>query len=303
MHGHGSACGFREEIRPSRRRAYERAGKQVYLNPSRGVRECFVRSASCNRSLCWSVADLEPETADKQRPVEAPLAERVVLPFQEFARAESAGGIVLLAATALALAWANSPWSDSYFHLWERSLSVGFEGAALSMTLHHWINDGLMVVFFFLVGMEIKRELLVGELASARRAALPAAGALGGMLVPAGIYALLNFGGPGEPGWGIPMATDIAFALGVLVLLGPRVPIGLKVFLTALAIVDDIGAVLVIAVFYTDQIEWPALLAGFGVLAAAFLANRLRVRLPLAYLVLGILVWLCFLASGVHATV
>src|SRR3712207_3995435 len=165
-----------------------------------------------------------------------------------------------------ALAWANSPWGDAYFHLWERSLTVGFEGLALTKTVHHWINDGLMVVFFFLVGLEIKREMLVGELASPRRAALPIAAAVGGMLVPAAIYAAFNAGGAGAAGWGIPMATDIAFALGVLALLGPRVPTALKIFLTALAIVDDMGAVLVIAIFYSTGISLPALGAAGAVL-------------------------------------
>ena len=188
--------------------------------------------------------------------------QRILSPFARFARTESAGGIVLIAATLVAIVWANSPWGESYHHLWETVLTLGAGPYALSYTLHHWINDGLMAVFFFLVGLEIKREFLVGELASVRRAALPIAAALGGMVVPALLYAVLNAGGPGEPGWGIPMATDIAFALGVLALLGPRIPLSLKVFLAALAIVDDLGAVLVIAVFYTDQISWAALGVG-----------------------------------------
>src|SRR5687768_14306608 len=167
-----------------------------------------------------------------------PLIDRVLRPFQQFTRIESSGGIVLLACTALALGWANSPWADSYHHLWEIPLTLGFSGRGLTLSLHHWINDGLMAVFFFLVGLEIKREMLVGELATPRQAALPIAGALGGMIVPAGIYAVMNAGTEGAPGWGIPMATDIAFALGVVALLGSRVPLGLKVFLAALAIVD-----------------------------------------------------------------
>lgn len=246
---------------------------------------------------------MEPGTTKKQSPVDAPLAERVILPFQEFARAESAGGIILLAATALALAWANSPWSSSYFHLWERSFSVGFEDAALVMTLHDWINDGLMVVFFFLVGLEIKRELLVGELASRQHAALPVAAAIGGMVVPALIFSVINAGGPGASGWGIPMATDIAFALGVLSLLGSRVTGGLKVFLAALAIVDDIGAVLVIAIFYAADISMGSLVAPAVVVGLLFLCRRAGVRKPAVYALLGIVLWYAVLQSGVHATV
>ncbi len=206
--------------------------------------------------------------------------QRILSPFARFTRTESSGGIVLIAATLIAIVWANSPWSESYHHLWETPLTLGAGRYALSYPLHYWINDGLMAVFFFLVGLEIKREFLVGELASVRRAALPIAAALGGMVVPAVLYALLNAGGPGERGWGTPMATDIAFALGVLALLGPRIPLSLKVFLAALAIVDDLGAVLVIAVFYTDQISWAALGVGMTVLAALIVAARLEARSP-----------------------
>jgi NhaA family Na+:H+ antiporter len=229
--------------------------------------------------------------------------ERVLSPFSRFFRTESAGGLVLMACTLAAVAWANSPWSGAYHHLWETKLTVGVGAWSISHTLHHWINDGLMAVFFFLVGLEIKREALVGELTSLRKAALPGAAALGGMVVPALLYAAVNTGGPGGAGWGIPMATDIAFALGVLALMGPRVPLALKVFLTALAIVDDIGAVLVIALFYTGEIAWGVLGAGLVLVGVCALANRLGVRWPLPYLLLGIVVWGCFLASGVHATV
>ncbi|MDQ3242464.1 MAG: Na+/H+ antiporter NhaA [Gemmatimonadota bacterium] len=232
-----------------------------------------------------------------------PLAERVVRPFHEFAAAESAGGIILLACTAVALAWANSPWSATYFSLWERSLSVGFEGGQLTKTFHHWINDGLMVVFFFLVGLEIKREMRVGELASLRQALLPIAAAAGGMVVPAAIFAAFNAGHPGAAGWGIPMATDIAFALGVLALLGSRIPAGLKIFLAALAIVDDIGAVLVIAIFYTAKISMPSLGAAALVLALLAACNRSGVRNSVVYAALGIALWFAVLKSGVHATV
>jgi NhaA family Na+:H+ antiporter len=229
--------------------------------------------------------------------------QRILSPFAQFARTESAGGMVLIAATLVAIVWANSPWGGGYHRLWQTPVTIGAGRFALSYPLHYWINDGLMAVFFFLVGLEIKREFLVGELASVRRAALPIAAALGGMVVPAILYALLNAGGPGERGWGTPMATDIAFALGVLALLGPRIPLSLKVFLAALAIVDDLGAVLVIAVFYTEQISWAALGLGFAVLAALIVANRLQARAPIVYVVLGLILWVAFLRSGVHATV
>jgi len=229
--------------------------------------------------------------------------QRVLSPFARFVQTESAGGIVLIAATLVAILWANSPWGHAYEHLWETQVTIGAGAYALSYPLHYWINDGLMAVFFFLVGLEIKREFLVGELASLKRAALPIAAALGGMVVPAIIYASLNLGSRGERGWGIPMATDIAFALGVLALLGPRIPLSLKVFLAALAIVDDLGAVLVIAVFYTDAIHWGALAVGALMVAALAAANRLQVRSPLVYVALGVVLWLAFLKSGVHATV
>jgi len=229
--------------------------------------------------------------------------ERLLSPFGRFARTESAGGLVLIASTVAALVAANSPWAGAYHHLWETPLSFRLGGHALEYSLHHWINDGLMAVFFFVVGLEIKREVLVGELASMRRAALPIAGALGGMLVPALLFAALNFGGAGAAGWGIPMATDIAFAMGVLALLGNRAPAPLKIFLAALAIADDIGAVLVIAVFYTAAINLHALWLGLGLIVALAAFNRLGARRPYIYVVLGLAVWVCFLKSGVHATV
>jgi Na+:H+ antiporter, NhaA family len=188
-----------------------------------------------------------------------PLVERVLGPFHRFFSTAAAGGVVLLGCTAVALAWANSPWAGAYHHLWETPVTVGAPGFGLTLSLHEWVNDGLMAVFFFLVGLEIKREVLVGELASRRSAALPVAAAAGGMLVPALLYTAVNAGGPGAAGWGVPMATDIAFALGILALLGDRVPSGLRVFLAALAIADDLGAVLVIALFYTSALDWAAL--------------------------------------------
>ena len=234
---------------------------------------------------------------------EPTLVERALRPFQQFVATESAGGLVLFACALGALAWANSPWSDAYFHVWERTFTIGFEGAALTKSLHHWINDGLMVVFFLLVGLEIKRELFVGELSSVKLAALPIAAAVGGMIVPALIYTAFNAGGEGMRGWGIPMATDIAFALGVLALLGDRVPSGLRVFLAALAIVDDLGAVLVIALFYTSQISFAALGAAGVVLAVLALCNVGGVRHPGIYAMLGVVLWLAVLSSGIHATI
>jgi NhaA family Na+:H+ antiporter len=237
------------------------------------------------------------------RVVPSPFIRRVLRPFQEFARVEAAGGLVLLACTALALVWANSPWARAYEALWHLPIAVSAGGSSLSMDLHHWVNDGLMALFFFVVGLEIKREVLVGELADLRRAALPIAGAVGGMLVPAVLYSIVAWDTPGASGWGVPMATDIAFALGVLALLGRRVPLGLKVFLVALAIVDDLGAVLVIALFYTAQISWIALAAGLGVVLLLLGANRIGARSPLIYALGGLVTWVAFLESGVHATI
>jgi NhaA family Na+:H+ antiporter len=203
----------------------------------------------------------------------------------------------------VALAWANSPWAASYEHLWETNLTLGFGGWVAHTTLHHLINDGLMAVFFFLVGLEIKREMLAGELASVRQASLPIAAAAGGMIVPALLYASLNAGGAGERGWGVPMATDIAFALGVLALLGNRVAVGVRVFLAALAIVDDIGAVLVIAVFYSSGIAWGALTFAGSLVLLAIGANIAGVRRPWAYALIGLVLWGAVLASGIHGTI
>ena len=235
--------------------------------------------------------------------VEGRAVEKIVRPFQDFAHKQSSGGILLIAAAVVALVWANSPWGESYADLWHTELTVGLGEFSLSKDLTHWINDGLMAVFFLVVGLEIKREVLVGELSSVRGAALPVAAALGGAAVPALIYVAINAGTEGAAGWGIPMATDIAFALGVLALLGDKVPLGLKVFLTALAIVDDIVAVLVIALFYTSDISWGALGVGGLFLAALVVANLIGVGRTLVYAVLGVGLWLAFLLSGVHATI
>jgi NhaA family Na+:H+ antiporter len=223
--------------------------------------------------------------------------------FERFVHSEASGSVVLMACTLAALAWANSPATGSYFALARTKIGVSWGDARFALSLQHWVNDALMVVFFFVVGLEIKRELVAGRLSSLRQAALPGMAALGGMLVPAAAYALFNAGGEGGAGWGVPMATDIAFALGVLALLGDRVPLGLKVFLTALAIADDLGAVLVIAVFYTNEIRWGALGLAAVFLVLLSLANLLRVRRWEPYVLLALGVWVGVLASGVHATV
>jgi NhaA family Na+:H+ antiporter len=224
-------------------------------------------------------------------------------PFQEFFRTEAAGGALLVICACAALAAANSGWADAYHHLWATTFSVAVEGYGLSLTAHQWINDGLMAVFFLLVGLEIKREALAGELASPRHAALPIAAAIGGMAVPAAIYFVTNGGGIASRGWAIPMATDIAFALGALALVAPRAPSGLKIFLAALAIVDDMGAVLVIALFYTGAIAWGALAVAGIILLLLIGLNALRIRSLTPYLVLGLGLWFYVHESGVHATI
>ena len=223
--------------------------------------------------------------------------------FREFLRLEAAGGAVLLVCVVVALAWANSPFRVAYDELWATHLSIEVARFRLDESLLHWINDGLMALFFFVVGLEIKREIVAGELAEPRKAMLPIAGALGGMLVPAAIYAAINAGGPGAAGWGVPMATDIAFAVAAVSVLGSRVPASLKVFLTALAIVDDLGAILVIAVFYAHGVAWAWLGAGAAGLALCALFNGLRIRSPIPYALAGLGVWVAFLHSGVHATI
>ena len=224
-------------------------------------------------------------------------------PFARFVHSEAFAGLLLVCTAVIAFVWANSPAQGAYAALRGTHLAVSVGGARLDLSLEHWVNDGLMAVFFLLVGLEIKRELLIGELASRRRATLAIAAAAGGMLVPGGMYALLNAGGPGADGWGVPMATDIAFALGVLALLGSRIPLGLKVFLTALAIVDDLGAVLVIALFYTSDLNLGALALAALTWGAALLAGRRGVSSLKVYAVLGVVLWLLVLSSGLHATV
>lgn len=232
------------------------------------------------------------------------LIQPIVEPFQSFLHAESAAGILLLASTVAALVWANSPWAEAYVMFRRLPVTLGVGDFVLTEPLVLWINDGLMAMFFFVIGLEIKREVLVGELSSLRQAALPLAAALGGSILPALLYTAFNAGTESAKGWGIPMATDIAFSLGVLSLLGARVPLALKVFLVALAIGDDLGAVLIIAFFYTSTISWASLAVGGAFMAALIGANILGVRHPLVYGLLGIGgLWLAFFLSGVHPTI
>ncbi len=233
-----------------------------------------------------------------------PLIKPIVEPFQSFIHAESAAGILLMISTVIALVWANSPWTEAYAAFRRLPVTLGVGDFVVTEPLVLWINDGLMAMFFFVIGLEIKREVLVGELSSLRQAALPLAAALGGSILPALFYASFNAGTEGAKGWGIPMATDIAFSLGVLSLLGPRVPLALKIFLVALAIGDDLGAVLIIAFFYTSTISYTSLAVGGAFLVALIIANVLGVRHPLVYGILGIGgLWLAFFLSGVHPTI
>ena len=226
----------------------------------------------------------------------------VLTPLDEFIHRQTTSGIVLMFCAVAALYIANSHWSDAYHHLLQTKLVVGVEGFQISKTIHHWINDGLMALFFFVVGLELKREILVGELADFKQALFPIVAAVGGMVVPVAIYIAINPKGHAMDGWGIPMATDIAFALGTLALLGSRIPKNLIVFLVALAIVDDLGAVLVIAVFYTETID-PVALITAGILLFLLVALNLGgIRKPLPYVLLGGVLWVAMLMSGVHAT-
>lgn len=236
---------------------------------------------------------------DERQPAIAPL----VRPLQEFLQTETAGGVLLLAATAVALIWANLPFGASYGHLWAARITIDLNAVNLDETLGSWVNDGLMAVFFFVAGLEIKREVLRGELAAPRKAALPVLAALGGMIIPALIFLAFNLGREGEHGWGIPMATDIAFAVGVLSLAGSRVPLSLKVFLLALAIADDLGAIAVIAVFYTSDLALGWLAAAGALFALTYVLGRLGVRHVVVYVAIAFSAWLAMHESGVHATI
>jgi len=228
---------------------------------------------------------------------------KVSTPFEHFLQAQTTTGLVLIFMTILALILANSPLAESYAHFFHINVEFNVGSWELSHSIHHWINDGLMAIFFFIIGLEIKREVLVGELSNIKVAILPILAAIGGMLFPALIYFSINAGTEGAVGWGIPMATDIAFAISALILLGKRVPTALVTFLVALAIVDDLGAVLVIALFYTDQIHMlPLALAG-GAFLILIIFNRFGIHMILPYFIVGVLMWFFMLESGVHATI
>ncbi len=228
--------------------------------------------------------------------------DRIATPFEEFIHDESASGLILMICTVIALIIANSMFYEHYQHLLHTEFTLSLAGWELRHTLHHWINDGLMGLFFMVVGLEIKREVMVGELSDFRAALMPVIAAVGGMLVPALLFYAINSGTAGAVGWGVPMATDIAFAVGVLVLLGSRVPKSVLTFLVALAIVDDLGAVIVIALFYTEQIYTNWLILSALAFVFLIMLNRFGVRKPLPYFVIGALMWFTMLQSGVHAT-
>lgn len=223
--------------------------------------------------------------------------------FRAFFDSEKIGGFILLGCTILSLFIANSIYGTSYTHFWHSYADLSFAGIELNYSIEHWINDGLMTIFFLLVGLEIERELYVGELHVFRNALLPIAAAIGGMLLPASIHFLFNGGTPTQSGFGIPMATDIAFAIGMLAILGSRIPHGLKVFLTALAIIDDLGAIMIIAIFYSTGISWLYLGGALGIFIALLVMNRLRVHRLVFYLIPGAIMWYCMMKSGVHATI
>ena len=233
--------------------------------------------------------------------VKSPI-DKIIAPVSRFIHLEYTSGIVLLIAVVVAIVWANF-LGESYHHVWETDLSIAFNGHTLGHPLHVWINDGLMAVFFFVIGLELKREFMDGELSTLRKAMLPMGAAVGGMLIPALIYLFINFRSDAEHGWGIPMATDIAFALALLSMAGKHIPGTVKVFLSALAVADDLGAVLVIAFFYTAEVNFTALGIAGIFLIFLVLGNRLGVRSSMFYLILGIGVWIGFLLSGVHATI
>lgn len=246
---------------------------------------------------------MKPHAGNKLPKLPPAPVDRLVEPIDRFFHVAAASGFVLLACSLFALVAANSPWADAYAGFWKTPVGFQFGDFEVRHSLLHWINDGLMAIFFFVVGLEVKRELVLGELRDPRKAALPVAAAIGGMVVPAGIYLALQWGQAGQRGWGVPMATDIAFVVGCMAVLGSRVPVGLRVALLTLAIVDDIGAILVIALGYSDGVAWNWLAAAGAGLALIALLARLGVRSFFVYTLLGAAVWFGFHASGVHATV
>ncbi|HTI09710.1 MAG TPA: Na+/H+ antiporter NhaA [Puia sp.] len=222
--------------------------------------------------------------------------------FKEFVESERTGGLILVGCTLVSILVTNSGAGAGYLHFWHARLDLSFGAVPLDYSVEHWVNDGLMAVFFLLVGLEIEREIYIGELADFKKALLPMLAAAGGMLVPAGIHFLFNHGTPEQAGLGIPMATDIAFALGVLSLLGNKVPVSVKIFLTALAIIDDLGAILVIAIFYTKTLSLAWLAVALGIFGALLILNKLKVNNLVFYLLPGAVMWYCMLRSGIHAT-
>jgi len=236
------------------------------------------------------------------RPGKTPI-EKIIAPVNRFIHLEYTSGIILLISVVVAIIWANSDYVDSFHHLWETKLSVAFGEHKLDHPLHIWINDGLMSLFFFVIGLELKREFMDGELSSFKKSILPMTAALGGMIVPASIYLAINIGRDSTNGWGIPMATDIAFALALLSMAGKNIPSSVKVFLSALAVADDLGAVLVIAFFYTASVNFMALGIAAIFLIILLIGNVMGVRSTIFYLILGVCVWAGFLFSGVHATI
>lgn len=231
------------------------------------------------------------------------IVEAILSPFERFLKRQSSTGILLLIAAIVAMFWSNSSYANEYFAFWDKEFTLGFGTFQIAEPLLVWVNDGLMALFFFVVGLEIKREVMAGELSTIKDVVMPLSAAIGGMLVPAILFVIIVGNSEIAQGWGIPMATDIAFSLGVLSLLGSRVPLGLKVFLTALAIVDDIGAILIIALFYSNEIHWVYLEAAGGLFLLLLIFNYLDVRTVALYLFVGLFVWFCFLKSGVHPTV
>ncbi|KOA19723.1 Na(+)/H(+) antiporter NhaA [Clostridium homopropionicum DSM 5847] len=231
------------------------------------------------------------------------VANKIITPIIYFFKSESASGLILLICAITAIIIENSSFAVTYEHILHTYITIGYKEFSISMSVLHWINDGLMAIFFFVVGMEIKRELVIGELKSVKKTILPISAAIGGMIVPAIIYAIFNYNKATITGWGIPMATDIAFALGTLSLVSKKAPKGIVVFLTALAIVDDLGAIIIIAIFYTSQISWNAFIIGLIIFIALILANKFRVQYTSVFIIGGILLWISFLKSGIHSTV